>query len=221
MRSIGKKVDNMYEVSVTANAEAMEPDSKEPYMGSASIVFDGKIRVNGLSIMARKDGEALYVRMPQYKSNEKDEQGHAIYKSICSPRTKAFAEEFTASILRAYIRSVNDGKMATDKVENTAYELDARVTPYERKNSNMLGIGTLNIGEDFKINNIMISKGKNFDYVNMPSYKTKDANEKGENTYKNYAYPITAEARKDIINIVTEAYHETRNREPVTQGKSR
>lgn len=120
----------MYEVSVTAIQEAMNPDSNTTVMAYASIVFDEKIRINGLSIMAKKDGTGLYVRMPQYKSNERDEEGRSVYKSICSPRTKDFAEQLTASMLRAYIHSVNEGKMAMDRVENETYELEARITPY-------------------------------------------------------------------------------------------
>lgn len=85
----------------------------------------------------------------------------------------------------------------------------------------MLAIGTLNIGDDFKINNIMVSEGKNFHYVNMPAYKTKELDDSGKSIYKNYAYPITAEARKEVIDIVTSAYNNIINREPMVQGKSR
>ncbi len=52
----------------------------------------------------------------------------------------------------------------------------------------------------------------------MPSYKTiRD----GKEEYQDYVYPVTAEARKKIINTVKNAYKEELDKGAVTAKKGR
>lgn len=185
--------------------------------GTGSICFDENVKITGLKILEKKAG-GLYVSMPAYKTKEQDEEGHPVYASVCAPRSKEFAAELTENFLKTYEEALKKGKKAELIIEGAERELNARVTPFEQQGSNILGLGTLNIGNDFKINNIRVSKGNKFEYVDMPSYKTV---KNGEETYQAYAYGVTAEARKKIINTVKNAYKEELDRGAVTAKKGR
>ncbi|MEY8330852.1 septation protein SpoVG family protein [Lachnospiraceae bacterium 48-33] len=205
----------MYKVEVTP------VENREGLKGTGSLCFDESLKITGLKILEKKAG-GLYVSMPAYKTKEKDEEGHPVYASICAPRNKEFAAELTENFLKTYDEALKKGEKAELIVEGEERELNARVTPFEKQGSNILGLGTLNIGNDFKINNIRVSqgvsRGNKFEYVDMPSYKT---TKNGEETYQAYAYGVTAEARKKIINTVKNAYKEELNKGAVTAKKGR
>lgn len=202
----------MYKVEVTP------VENREGFKGTGSICFDEKVKITGLKILEKKNGDGLYVSMPAYKTNEKDEEGHPVYASICAPRSKEFAAELTENFLKAYDAAVKTGEKAELTVEGAERAIDARVTPFEKEGSTILGLGTLNIGKDFKVNNIRISKGNKFNYVDMPSYKTI---EDGQEAYQAYAYGVTAEARKEIISTVKNAYKEELDRGAVAAKRGR
>ncbi len=201
----------MYKVEVTP------VENREGLKGTGSLCFDESLKITGLKILEKKAG-GLYVSMPAYKTKEKDEEGHPVYASICAPRSKKFAAELTENFLKTYEEALKKGEKAELIVEGAERKLNARVTPFEKQGSNILGLGTLNIGDDFKINNIRVSKGNKVEYVDMPSYKT---TKNGEETYQAYAYGVTAEARKKIINTVKNAYKEELDRGAVAAKKSR
>ncbi|MDE7308135.1 MAG: SpoVG family protein [Lachnospiraceae bacterium] len=205
----------MYKVEVTP------VENREGFKGTGSICFDESLKITGLKILEKKAG-GLYVSMPAYKTKEKDEEGRPVYASICAPRNREFAAELTENFLKTYEEALKKGKKAELIVEGAERELNARVTPFEKEGSSILGLGTINIGDDFKINNIRVSrgvsKGKEFEYVDMPSYKTiRD----GKEEYQDYAYPVTAEARKKIISTVKNAYKEELDKGVVTAKKGR
>ncbi len=206
----------MYKIEVTS------VENREGFKGTGSLCFDEKWKIIGLKILEKKNGDGLYVSMPAYKTNEKDEEGHPVYASICAPRNKEFAAELTENFLKTYDEALKKGEKAELIVKGEEREINARVTPFEKQGSNILGLGTLNIGNDFKINNIRVSqgvsKGNKFEYVDMPSYKT---TKNGEETYQAYAYGVTVEARKKIINTVKNAYKEELNKGAVTAKKGR
>ena len=49
-----------------------------------------------------KDKNQLFVSMPRYRSNERDENGGTIYKDVCNPITAEFREELYGNILEAF-----------------------------------------------------------------------------------------------------------------------
>lgn len=202
----------MYKVEVTPI------ENREGFKVTGSICFDEKMKITGIKILKKKNGDGLYVSMPAYKTNEKDEEGHPVYASICAPRNKEFAAELTENFLKAYDAALERGEKAKFTVEGEERSIYARVTPYEKEGSSILGLGTINIGDDFKVNNIRISRGKEFEYVDMPSYKT---TRDGKEEYQEYAYPVTAEARKELVSTVKNAYKEELDRGAVTAKKGR
>jgi len=60
--------------------------------GFATVVFDNSFKVTNIAILENKERGQLFVSMPRYKSNERDENGN-VYKDVCNPITKEFREE--------------------------------------------------------------------------------------------------------------------------------
>ena len=67
--------------------------------GFATVVFGDSFKITNIAIVENKDKGQLFVSMPRYKSNERSEDGSAIYKDVCNPITAEFREELYSNIL--------------------------------------------------------------------------------------------------------------------------
>ena len=83
-------------------------------------------------------------------------------------------------------------------------KLEARVTHFER--DNVVGLGTVNLGNDITLNNVRIIQGEKGMFVAMPSYKTNKLDEQGNPVYANHYNPITAEMKQMFDEVVELAY---------------
>ena len=66
--------------------------------GFATVVFGDSFNVEN------KDKGQLFVSMPRYKSNERSEDGSAIYKDVCNPITAEFREELYYKVILKYVQ---------------------------------------------------------------------------------------------------------------------
>ena len=100
---------------------------------------------NGILHELHKDKGELFVSMPRYRSNERDESNGVIYKDVCNPITAEFREELYTNILDAYARIKEPAKEETQKQERTKEmpEFSVTVTPYEREGSNIKGLARI------------------------------------------------------------------------------
>lgn len=55
--------------------------------GFVTVVFGDSFKITNIAILENKDKNQLFVSMPRYKSNERDENGATIYKDVCNPIT--------------------------------------------------------------------------------------------------------------------------------------
>ena len=135
-----------------------------------------------IAILENKDKGELFVSMPRYRSNERDESNGVIYKDVCNPITAEFREELYTNILDAYARIKEPEKEETQKQDRTQEmpEFSVTVTPYEREGSNIKGLARIYFENSFIVNNINIVQGKEKIFVSMPSYKTKQVDEQGK-----------------------------------------
>ena len=143
--------------------------------GFATVVFGDSFKITNIAILENKDKGELFVSMPRYRSNERDESNGVIYKDVCNPITAEFREELYTNILDAYARIKEPEKEETQKQERTQEmpEFSVTVTPYEREGSNIKGLARIYFENSFIVNNINIVQGKEKIFVSMPSYKTK------------------------------------------------
>ena len=154
--------------------------------GFATVVFGDSFKITNIAILENKDKGELFVSMPRYRSNERDESNGVIYKDVCNPITAEFREELYTNILDAYARIKEPEKEETQKQDRTQEmpEFSVTVTPYERKGSNIKGLARIYFENSFIVNNINIVQGKKKIFVSMPSYKTKQVDEQGKPIYQ-------------------------------------
>ena len=119
-------------------------------------------KITNIAILENKDKGELFVSMPRYRSNERDESNGVIYKDVCNPNTAEFREELYTNILDAYARIKEPEKEETQKQDRTQEmpEFSVTVTPYERKGSNIIGLARIYFENSFIVNNINIVQGK-------------------------------------------------------------
>ena len=184
--------------------------------GFATVVFGDSFKITNIAIIENKDKDQLFVSMPRYKSNERDENGATIYKDVCNPITAEFREEFYTNILQAYERAIvpeqeqvqDSGKGMKSSVEMP--EFSVTVSPYERDGSNIKGLARIYIEESFIVNNVNILQGKENIFVSMPAYKTKQIDEQGKAIYQDVCYPVTKEFREKLYGQVIVEYENSK-----------
>lgn len=94
------------------------------------------------------------------------------------------------------------------KTTNFEYEVSIYKTKKDvQKKTGILANVSLTINDSIAIRDIVIKEGKKKEpWVLFPSRSYKDA--KGDTQYKNIVFPITAEAREEIVEAVLEAFEE-------------
>ena len=139
--------------------------------GFATVVFGDSFKITNIAILENKDKGELFVSMPRYRSNERDESNGVIYKDVCNPITAEFREELYTNILDAYARIKEPEKEETQKQDRTREmpEFSVTVTPYEREGSNIKGLARIYFENSFIVNNINIVQGKEKIFVSSQS----------------------------------------------------
>lgn len=183
-------------------------DGDSNVKGFCTVVFGNSFKITNIAIVENKSTGDLFVSMPRYLSNERDENGNAIYKDVCNPITKEFREELYKNILNAFGRTVEDEKavLTVDANDNGAPNFKVSVTPFEREGSQLRGLARIYINDNFVVSNVNIVQGSNGLFVAMPSYKTKQIDENGKDIYRDICYPVTKEFRAVLYKAITEEY---------------
>lgn len=181
----------------------------------ATVVFGDSFKVGNIAVVERKDGE-LFVAMPQFRSNSKDQHGHDVYKSVCNPITKEFRQELFDNILGAYADEQKERTIDTKDGRDLQFKVS--VVPFERQESNIRGIGRVYLNDNFVVNNISVLQGKENLFVAMPSYKTKQKDEQGKMIYQDVCYPVTKEFREVLYGEVIDSYNAVKDRN-VSKGE--
>ena len=96
--------------TIRASVYESEKAGENPVKGFCTLVFGDSFKVTNIAILENKSSGELFVSMPRYLSNEKDENGNQIYKDVCNPITKEFREELYTNILKAFERTMSDEK---------------------------------------------------------------------------------------------------------------
>ena len=178
--------------------------------GFANLVFGDSFKITNIAILENKEKGTLFVSMPRYKSNERDEQGGVVYKDVCNPITSEFREELYGNILEAFEQAKETDKSPREKVEAEMPEFSVTVTPFEREGSNIRGLARIYFDDSFIVNNVSILQGKDKVFVAMPSYKTKQTDEQGKAVYQDVCYPVTKEFREKLYAEIVSQYEKAK-----------
>ncbi len=175
--------------------------------GFATVVFDNSFKVTNIAILENKERGQLFVSMPRYKSNERDENGN-VYKDVCNPITKDFREELYGKILEAYenLQKQDQEQEREHQEFRNVPEFSVSVTLFEREGSNIKGLARIYFEDSFIVNNVNILQGKENLFVAMPSYKTKQTDEHGKPVYQEVCYPVTREFRDKLYKEILSTY---------------
>ena len=108
--------------SIKVNEVKQKEGKESNIRGFATVVFGDSFKITNIAILENKNKEQLFVSMPRYRSNERDEDGGAIYKDVCNPVTAEFREELYGNILEAYYQEITKGK-GQDSSEKSEIEI--------------------------------------------------------------------------------------------------
>lgn len=200
--------------TIRASVYESEKAGENPVKGFCTLVFGDSFKVTNIAILENKSSGELFVSMPRYLSNEKDENGNQIYKDVCNPITKEFREELYTNILKAFERTMSDEKavLTVDAEDKQSPNFKVSVTPFEREGSQLRGLARIYINDNFIINNVNIIQGSNGLFVTMPSYKTKQVDDNGKDVYRDICYPVTKNFRETLYKAILEEYGNRKDR---------
>lgn len=200
--------------TIRASVYESEKAGENPVKGFCTLVFGDSFKVTNIAILENKSSGELFVSMPRYLSNEKDENGNQIYKDVCNPITKEFREELYTNILKAFERTMSDEKavLTVDADDKQSPNFKVSVTPFEREGSQLRGLARIYINDNFIINNVNIIQGSNGLFVTMPSYKTKQVDDNGKDVYRDICYPVTKNFRETLYKAILEEYGNRKDR---------
>lgn len=188
-------------------------NSEGSVRGFASIVFGDSFKITNIAILENAEKGSLFVSMPRYKSNERDEDNAVVYKDVCNPITKEFREELYGQILEAYDRAMDHVKGTKSDEVVEMPEFSVSVTPFEREGSNIRGLARIFFEDSFIVNNVTILQGKDNLFVAMPSYKTKQVDEQGKPIYQDVCYPVTKEFREKLYAEILATYEREKEKQ--------
>lgn len=176
-------------------------ESESNVKAYANVAFGESFVVRNIAIVEKKDGEGVFVAMPSYRSNEVDQDGQHVYKSVANPITKEFQQELTGAILEAYEKREElgkDGMKMGDGIGEPKFNISVNV--FEKEGSHIKGLARMYIEDSFVVQNISIVEGKNGLFVSMPAYKN------GRGDYQDIAFPISKEFREKLYSTILDTY---------------
>ena len=91
-------------------------------------------------------------------------------------------------------------------------QFTVKVVPYSQEGSNIIGFARIYLEDSFVINNVTILKGKESEFVSMPSYKTKEVDDNNKPIYREICYPVTKEFRESLYNTILETYQQEKEK---------
>lgn len=182
--------------------------------GFASVAFGDSFKITNIAIMENSETGKLFVTMPRYKTNEKDENQNDIYQDICNPITKEFREQLYGDILKAYEEreTKKENGKETAPVEQEMPNFSVKVVPFVQEGSNVIGFARIYFEDCFVVNNVTIVQGKENAFVSMPSYKTKEVDENNKPVYRDVCYPVTKEFREKLYGTILETHQMEREK---------
>lgn len=94
--------------------------------GLGRIYLEDCFVINNVSLLQGKKG--VFVSMPSYKTNQKDEQGKSIYQDICFPVTKEFREKLYGDISGAYHEAKKNITKQNGTKQNSTKQMETAQT---------------------------------------------------------------------------------------------
>ena len=173
----------------------------------ATITFGDSLVVRNIAIVKKNDLEDLFVSMPSHRTNDVTDKGEPIYRDICNPITKEFYEEITKNILTAYDhrKELSIDGMIVNSEEQLPLKFSVKVTPLNREDSSLRGMGRIYRDDSFVISNVRMIESKKGMFISMPDYRT-DRIKDGKPVYREIVFPVTKDFREKLYGEFEKEY---------------
>lgn len=177
----------------------------------ATITLGDSFKITNVAVIEGRENK-LFVSMPSFRSKERDEHNQAVYKDVCNPITKEFRERLYGDILDLYAEMEQTGKAEVTREAAKEQEpvFTVKVKPFEREGSNILGLARIYFEDSFVVSNVSILKGKDKEFIAMPSYKTRQTGKDGKPQYQDVCFPVTKEFREKLYDAILASYKRER-----------
>lgn len=175
----------------------------------ATITLGDSFKITNVAVVEGREKEP-FVSMPSFRSKERTERNEPVYRDVCNPITKEFREELYGDILKLYAEMEQTGRaeVAKESEMQQEQEFTVKVTPFEREGSNILGLARIYFDDSFVVGNVSVLKGKDKEFVAMPSYKVKQTGRDGKPQYQDVCFPVTKEFREKLYDAILESYRQ-------------
>lgn len=173
----------------------------------ATVTFGDSFKITNIAVVKNRDNVA-FVSMPSFRTKERTEHNAAVYKDVCNPITSEFRSELYGDILNLYDEMEQTGKAEVSRECENPKEpkFSVAVTPFEREGSNILGLARIYFEDCFVVSNVSILKGREKEFVAMPSYMVKQNGRDGKAQYQDVCFPVTREFREKLYGEILECY---------------
>lgn len=184
----------------------------------ATVTFGDSFKITNIAVVKNREN-VPFVSMPSFRTKERTEHNEAVYKDVCNPITSEFRAELYEDILYLYDEMEQTGKteVSMEAVNPEEPEFSVAVTPFEREGSNILGLARIYFDDCFVVSNVSILKGREKEFVAMPSYMVKSSGRDGKAQYQDVCFPVTREFREKLYGEILECY-EREKEKAMTQG---
>lgn len=175
----------------------------------ATITLGDSFKITNVAVVEGREKEP-FVSMPSFRSKERTERNEPVYRDVCNPITKEFREELYGDILKLYAEMEQTGRAEVTRESEMQQEPEftVKVTPFEREGSNILGLARIYFDDSFVVGNVSVLKGKDKEFVAMPSYKVKQTGRDGKPQYQDVCFPVTKEFREKLYDAILESYRQ-------------
>ena len=206
-----KEQSNMSKFDIQARVNPLS-DQTKPTKAMASVTIDDVIAINNLTIV--EANKSLFVGYPQNRDSEGGYRDIVEFLRDKDDKMLPEAVELKDAIQKKLVEMFKNGERATpvkaeaDK-KPVDHEIKAYVTPLPNSETSTRGLGTVQVGELFKINSVRVNENtkegaENFGklYVAMPARPDKRI----EGGYKDVVHPVNAEFGEKLRGAVLKRY---------------
>jgi DNA-binding cell septation regulator SpoVG len=202
---------NMSKFDIQARVNPLT-DQTKPTKAMASVTIDDVIAINNLTIV--EANKSLFVGYPQNRDSEGGYRDIVEFLRDKDDKMLPEAVELKDAIQKKLVEMFKNGERATpDKAEADKkpvdHEIKAYVTPLPNSETSTRGLGTVQVGELFKINSVRVNENtkegsENFGklYVAMPARP----DSRIEGGYKDVVHPVNKEFGEKLRGAVLKRY---------------
>lgn len=185
------------------------------------MTFGDCFKVTNIAVVEGHENQP-FVSMPSLKSKERTEHNEPDYKDVRNTITSEFLKELYDDILSLYgeIEQSSRAEVSRETKMLQKPEFTVKVIPYEREGSNTLGLARIYFDDSFVVSNVSGLKGKEKEFVPMPSYKVKQSGKDGKTQYQDVCFPVTKEFCEKLYAAILENYKQEKEQE-MQEGQER